>query len=415
MTEQVQYKPLGGTIFTRGLFVLLFFTIIGFSLIAVRFWKGIGAVSNMTDVFPLGIWITYDVATGTALACGGYAIALLVYILNGWHYHSLMRSAILLSFFGYILAGFSVVTDLGRFWNVYNIFMPSRWQFNSALLEVALCIMTYCLVLFIEFLPVILEWIRGLGWGTVSKFADRFAPKLDRVLIYFIVLGMTLPTMHQSSLGSLFLIATSKVHPIWHTMYLPLFFLLNCLFLGYGVVVIESTLSSYIFDREYEVRDLAGLAGTGAWIATMWLTLRVADLAWRGRLGMAFAGGDRYSLSFLIEFLLVAFGTLFLFNPKLRSPRWLFISGVLLIVGGGLYRFNVYLIGFNWTHHWKYFPSLAEFLITMGIIAFEFLAYFTLVKILPVLPAQHKPHPAGRAWQGWQSKVESRSNNWHLP
>jgi len=207
------------------------------------------------------------------------------------------------------------------------------------------------------------------------------------VLIFFIVLGITLPSMHQSSLGSLFLVATSKLHPNWHTGLLPLLFLVNCIFLGYGIVIFESVLSAKAFGRPYEVRELSGLGTIGGWLAVGWMVIRLADLYSRGQLGAAFSG-DHYSRIFLAEFMLIGLGAVFISNSRLRhSPRWLFMSAVMMILGGGLYRFNVYLIGFNANTNWTYFPSLAEFLITVGIVAFEVLAYLIIVKVFPVLPA----------------------------
>ncbi len=402
------------SIFTPAFFVLLLLTLIGFFLVALRFIKGIGAVSNMSDGYPWGIWITYDVATGTAIACGGYAMAILVYIRNQMHYHPMIRSAILTSLFGYGLAGFSVMVDVGRPWNAYNFFIPSKWQINSAMFEVALCVMAYTTVLLIEFLPALLtrleeadrksvhrlvEWLHcktgvapnrlmtRLEW--VQAMASWLRPRLDKVLIFIIVLGITLPTMHQSSLGSLLLIASTKLHPLWHTGFLPLLFLINCVYIGYSICILESVLSSYGFKRPYETKELAGLATIIPWVTVIWLTVVFGDLAWRGQLGKIFAF-DFYAGFFLLEIALVGGGSLILFSAKnRRSVRWLFVSAALIVLGGALYRFNVYLIGFNPGEGWRYFPSLAEFMITIGIIAFEILCYKVLVKILPVLPRLH--------------------------
>src|SRR3974377_1740327 len=148
-----EFQKQEGRILTPSFFVLLAFTLLGMGLILVRCVKGLGAVSNMSDGYPWGIWITYDVATGTAIACGGYALAILVYIGHRLHSPPRIRSCVLTSMFGYGLAGFSVMVDLGRPWNAYNFFVPSKWQANSAMFEVALCVMAYSTVLIIEFLP----------------------------------------------------------------------------------------------------------------------------------------------------------------------------------------------------------------------------------------------------------------------
>jgi len=411
MGHNDEYQKLEGKIFTKSFFILLFVVLVGFFFVGVRYVKGIGAVSNMSDGYPWGIWITYDVATGTAIACGGYAVAILVYIRNRMQYHPLIRSAILTSMFGYGLAGFSVMVDLGRPWNAYNFFIPSKWQANSAMFEVALCVMAYSTVLIIEFLPAILTTIETTKWERIHKIGEwlhpRIAPdaqnmanrlewvkvgaawlkpRLNKVLIFFIVLGITLPTMHQSSLGSLLLIASTKLHPLWHTGFLPLLFLINCVFIGYAIAILESIISCYSFKRPYEVEELAGLAGLIPWVTVIWLSVVVGDLVNRGQMGAALKL-DFYSGFFLTEFLLVGIGSTILFSRKnRRSPRWLFVSAAMIVLGGALYRFNVYLIGFNPGKGWRYFPSFAEIMITVGIVALEILGYKVFVKIFPVLP-----------------------------
>ena len=406
-----QFQKQEGRILTTSFFVLLSLSLLGIILIAVRCVRGIGAVSNMSDGYPWGIWIAYDVATGTAIACGGYAVAILVYIRNHMRYHPLIRSCILTSMFGYGLAGFSVMIDLGRPWNAYNFFVPSKWQVNSAMFEVALCVMAYSTVLIIEFLPAILYSLETSRWrrlqmimtslqpifapdkeavlgkiGYVRAAAAWLRPRLDRVLIFIIVLGITLPTMHQSSLGSMLLIAATKLHPLWHSPLLPLFFLINCIYIGYSIAILESVISSYAFRRPFELRQLSGLAGIIPWLATLWLAVVVGDLSWRGQLGAVWKF-DLYSCFFLLEFALLGFGSLILFSNRNRhSPRWLFVSAALIVLGGALYRFNVYLIGFNPGQGWSYFPSLAEVMISVGIVAIELLGYQVLVKTVPVLP-----------------------------
>jgi Ni/Fe-hydrogenase subunit HybB-like protein len=417
-----EFIRLEGKIFTKSFFVLLTLVVIGFYYIGVRYVKGIGAVSNMSDGYPWGIWIAYDVATGTAIACGGYAMAILIYIRNHWKFHPLIRSALLTSLFGYCLAGFSVMVDLGRYWNSYGFFMPARWQINSAMFEVALCVMAYSTVLVIEFLPAVLwslensrgetlrkvsAWLHprlvpdeaklasGLEW--VRESAAWLRPRLDKVLVFFIVLGITLPTMHQSSLGSLLLIAATKLNPLWHTGFLPLLFLINCIYIGYAIVIMESIISSTAFKREIEFQELAGLSRIIPWLTVIWLSVRIGDLVYRGQVANALRF-DFYSCFFLLEFGLVAGGSMILFSRRMRrSPRWLFITATMIILGGALYRFNVYLIGFNPGQGWHYFPSFAELMITAGVIALEILGYQVLVKVFPVLPNPHKHAANGHA------------------
>jgi Ni/Fe-hydrogenase subunit HybB-like protein len=396
---------------TKPFFALLSLSLVGLFFIAVRFVKGIGAVSNLSDGYPWGIWVAYDVAIGTAIACGGYAVAVLIYIRNRWQYHALIKSAILISLFGSCLAASSVIVDIGRPWNAYGFFVPTHWQPTSAIFELGLGIIAYCAAQAIEFLPgimtllerggpkllrrVVLQFQAGSGEGTRPGGGSEAAPaarslaqtRLNRALIGIVLVGIVLPTMHQSALGSLMLIASTKLHPLWHTAFLPLLFLINCIYLGYAMVVLESIVASKVLEREYERNELAGLARLIPWLTVLWAAIRVGDLVQRDQLSAVFHG-DFYSGFFLAEFFLMALGSAPLFiGEQRRSPRLLFISAALMLLGGGLYRFNVYLIGFNPGTGWHYFPSFAEVMISVGIVALEVLAYQLLIKVLPELPS----------------------------
>jgi Ni/Fe-hydrogenase subunit HybB-like protein len=411
-----EFQKQEGQIFTVSFFTLLTLVLIGAALIGVRCIWGLGAVSNMSDGYPWGIWITYDVAIGTAMACGGYAMALLVYIRNHMRYHPLIRSCILTSLFGYGLAGFSVMVDLGRPWNFYNFFAPSKWQVNSVMFEVALCIMSYTTVLLIELLPAILTSLETSQWRRVRAGLERFQafvpmntdavfgwlerlrtlaawlrPRLDRVLIFFVILGVTLPTMHQSSLGSMLLVAATKLHPLWHTGFLPLLFLINCMYIGFAIAILQLLITAYAFKRPYDLHELSGVARVIPWLTAVWLIVATADLTYRHQWAAAFRF-DLYSCFFLLEYALLIAGSALLLRPGNRhSPRWLYVSAALIVLGGGLYRVNVYMIGFDPGQGWKYFPSLAEIMVTVGIVSLEILGYQVIVKLCPVLPRIHLP------------------------
>jgi Ni/Fe-hydrogenase subunit HybB-like protein len=194
-------KPIGGKIITKPFIVCAVLVAIAGILIIKRFIFGIGAVSNLSDGYPWGIWITYDVVVGTAIACGGYAMALLVYIFNKGEYHPLVRPALMASMFGYTLAGFSILVDIGRYWQAYNMFLPWYSNVNSIMLEVAFCVMLYIFILWMEFSPTFAEWLQAKGLKRM----------LDRVMFVFIAIGVLLPTMHQSSLGTIMVIAGKKL------------------------------------------------------------------------------------------------------------------------------------------------------------------------------------------------------------
>jgi Ni/Fe-hydrogenase subunit HybB-like protein len=375
MSHHDEFEPMGGKILTRPFVAAAVIFILGSFLILKRFFVGLGPVSGMNDGFALGIWIAYDVVVGTAIGCGGYAVALLVYALNRGQYHPLVRSALLTGAFGYTLAGTSVVIDLGRYWNMYNLFLPWRMNFNSALFEIAMCVMAYTMVLWIEFSPAILEKFKP-GW---VRFVNRW-------MFVFIALGMLLPTMHQSSLGSLMIIAGHKLSPLWQTTWLPAFFLITCIAMGYAMVVFESLWSSVGFRRPLETPMLARLAGIIPWLLGIYLVGRFVELASRGALGHALQF-DLCGIMFWIENILYIIPIVVLASAKRRSdPRTLFLSALSALFAGSIYRFNVYLVGLYPGFGWRYFPSTSELLITFGIISIEIMGYLFIVKKLSVLP-----------------------------
>lgn len=377
-------------IFTKTFFITLVFVLVAVALVCYRLANGIGVVSNLSDGNPWGIWLAYDVAVGTAFACGGYVLAITVYVLNNFKYHTLIRSAVLASMFGYALAGLSVMIDIGRYWNAYGFFMPSRWQGNSVMFEVALCVMAYTVILIIEFMPAVFEGLADKG----HAWAKSAYNKLDKVLIFIIALGVLLPTMHQSSLGSMLIISGYKLNPMWQTMFLPLLFLGNAILMGFSIIGFETTLSSVGFRRPFET-EVITLSKVIPVVAAAWLIIRFISVTTSGAWGYAFSFSG-LALVFWAEILLVAIPAFILqFTKWGNSPSGIFASSFMLMLGGGLYRFSVYIIGFNpGSGYNTYFPSINELLITLGIIALEILGYITLVKLFPVLPnlAAHKKH-----------------------
>jgi Ni/Fe-hydrogenase subunit HybB-like protein len=387
-------KPLGGEVLTKPFKVLA--GIFGFSvlLIIYRYFTGIGAVSNLSDGYPWGIWIAYDVVAGTAIACGGYSLALMVYVFNKGQYHALVRPALLASMFGYTLAGASIMVDIGRYWNAYNLFSPWHANVNSIMFEVAFCVTAYIFVLWIEFSPAFLDGIskykRGLPAFVQNWNVEGLRTTLSKWLFVFIAIGVLLPTMHQSSLGSLMLIGGWKVHPLWQTGFLPLLFLISAITMGYAIVIFESLFASVGFRRAAETPLLAKVAGVMPWLIGIYLIIRFADVAVRGALGLAFRF-DLQSLMFWVENALYVAALVFVAPPASRMKnRSLFLGGFFMLVAGTVYRFNAFLVGFNPGNNWSYFPSFAETMITLGIISFEIMAYLYIVKKFPVLPkAEH--------------------------
>jgi Ni/Fe-hydrogenase subunit HybB-like protein len=378
-------QPVGGPVLTRSFRVLL---ALAGAMAVVTLWRavaGLGATTALNDGYPWGLWIAFDVVTGTALACGGYAGALLVYILNRGRYHRLVRPAILTAALGYSMAGFSVMVDVGRPWLAWQLPLFWKWNLSSILLEVALCIMAYTVVLWLELSPAFLEAGRTSRWPKVSHFSQRALPAMEKSLLWIVALGMLLPTMHQSSLGSLLLLSGPKLHPLWNTPWLPLLFLMACIFMGYAALIFEATLSRHFFGRPWETPMLGKLSYAMTWVVLAFGAFRLGELGWRGELGRLLRM-DRYAVFFALEMalLLVPLGIL-ASRPRRYDPRHLFVAAMLLMLAGGLYRFDTFLIAYNPGPQWSYFPAVPELLFTIGLVALEIAIYVAVVKKFPIL------------------------------
>ncbi|MBF0334065.1 MAG: Ni/Fe-hydrogenase cytochrome b subunit [Alphaproteobacteria bacterium] len=379
--------PLGGSLVTPVTVICALLSAIAVYFLAKRFIFGLGAVTNINDGFPWGVWIAWDVVIGTALACGGYSMALLVYIMNKGRYHPLVRPALLASLFGYTLGGASVMFDLGRYWNFYHIFTPGLAHPDSVMFEVAVCISLYIMVMWVEFSPAFFD---RFGWTGMKTLVER-------LMFAFIGLGVLLPSMHQSSLGSLLVVFGHQIHPLWQTPLLPLLFLLSAIAMGFAVVVFESTLATSGFRLKSETRLLAGIASVMNGLLAAYLVVRFGDLAVSGKLGLAFSSGF-LSLMFWLEIAFFALPLLLLQGARRNQARCLFIGAVSMLLGGGLYRMDGFLVAYQTGAGWTYFPSLPELMVTIGLIAFEVLAYIVLVRVLPVLhPNKSEPAVAAAA------------------
>lgn len=353
-----------------------------FAVLFVRFIFGLGAVTNLNDGYPWGIWVVFDVVIGSAFACGGFSVAMLAYIFNRGEYHPLVRPALLASLFGYTLAGVGVIFDLGRFWNFWHILWPTYANPNSVMFEVALCISCYIIVMWIEFSPVFME-----QWGLkVQK------KKLEKVLFFFIALGTLLPMMHQSSLGTLLVVMGPQVNPLWQTPILPLLYLLTAVTIGYGVVLFESCLAASAYRREIEMHLLQPMAKVMLGLLAAFLVVRWGDLVLRGALGHAFAASLEAAFFWLEMACFVLPYALIGSAAARRNPARLFLAGVAIMAGGVLLRVNGFLIGYDTGPGWNYFPSIAEMLVTIGMFAVEVLGYILITRRFPVLPRPEAAH-----------------------
>lgn len=393
--DNLKPMPVGGKFFTGPMKIVFAVFLAGFAAIAYRFLVGIGPVSGMNDGYPWGIWIAYDVVTGTAIACGGYAVAILCYVFNKGKYHPLVRPAVLTSALGYSLAGFSIIFDVGLYWNIWKVPVQFwNWNANSALLEVALCVMAYCVVLWLELVPAILEKFEADEKSGMYSLAKSVTPVLNKALPFILALGLLLPTMHQSSLGSLMLTSVGKLHKLWHTPLLPLLFLISVVAMGYGAVILESQVAARAFKRPKETKILGDMSIVMVYLIFAYLAIRLLDIVLRGRLGLIFQF-NLPSFMFLVEMALFIASAVMLLDKEARyKAKVQFQAGMMMVIAGALYRFDAYLVAWNPGGNFSYFPSVLEQLMTYGVIALEIMGYVWFVRTFPILggavPASQK-------------------------
>ncbi len=373
--------PVGGKLFNTATVICGVLIALMVAVLITRFLFGLGAVTNLNDGYPWGLWVVGDVVIGSALACGGFAVAMLVYIFNKGEYHPLVRPALLASLFGYTLAGVGVIFDLGRWWNFWHIFWPGYANPSSVMFEVALCISAYIIVMWIEFSPAFFE-----QWG--MKDARK---KLNRVLFFIIALGTLLPMMHQSSLGTLLVVMGGQVNALWQTPVVPLLYLLTAVAIGYGVVLFEACVASSAYRREIETHLLNPMAKVMLGVLGVYLAVRFGDLIVRGALGNAFKA-NLEAVSFWVENLLfLAPFALIGSADARRNPARLFLAGIAIMLGGVFLRINGFLIGYDTGPGWNYFPSVGELVVTLGMFAIEVLGYIVITRRFPVLPREAVP------------------------
>ena len=403
--EQLQ-RPLN----TPGVRVLLLLIAVGVAVAAVRFRSGLGAVTHLDDRFPWGLWIAVDVATGVALAAGGFTTAALAHIFHRRQYESLVRPALLTAVLGYTFVALGLAVDLGRYYNIWHPVLPSMWSGHSPLFEVAMCVMAYLTVLYIELIPILVERFSGrvrlpgllaVLDRPVEGFLRLFDATLGRVMAVFIILGVVLSCLHQSSLGTLMLLAPSKMHPLWRTPILPLLFLLSAVAVGLAMVVFESLLVSRTFHRRPEMDVLGSVAKIIPVLLLVYLGFKVADLAIRGALPRILEGSFA-SIAFLVEVVVgVAVPIAMFASTRVRrSPRLLLTAATLTVLGVAWNRIDVFLVAYTPPYAtYRYVPSFGEVAVTVGLIAALVLLYRVLVTVLPILPAEDdaaQDHPDQR-------------------
>ena len=399
MSDFLKPVPVKKKFFTPGVIVLCILALNGLTFLAVRFLFGIGSVTNLNNQYPWGIWIGIDVAAGVALAAGGFTSAALGHILHREHFHSIVRPALLTAMLGYTFVAIGVFVDLGRWYNIWHPIV--MWNGNSALFEVGICVMIYVSVLYIEFLPIVTE--RFIGKVKLPGFLsflikpiDKFLRILDKglskTIFIFIILGVVLSTLHQSSLGTLMIIAGPKMHPLWQTPVLPLLFLLSAISVGFPMVIFESLTASKSLGLKQEMEVLTPLGYTVAPLLGIYLAFKIGDMFIRETF-VYLTEINTASVMFTIEVVVGIIIPLRMFLSKkvLKSPPLLYTASSLVIFGVLINRINNFIVAYTPPYSFgSYFPSIGEISVTVGFIALLVLLYRIVVLNFPVISLPDK-------------------------
>ncbi|MEW6507965.1 MAG: NrfD/PsrC family molybdoenzyme membrane anchor subunit [Bacteroidota bacterium] len=394
MSEKMKPVPLPRRYFTPTVIILSFVAAVGILFVIARLIFGLGAVTNLSNEFPWGIWIGIDVAAGVALAAGGFTTAALGHIMHKEEYHLITRPALLTALLGYTFVAISVAIDLGRYYYIWHPLI--MWNGNSALFEVGMCVMIYLTVLYIEFLPIVSE--RFIGRVnlpgllkrfniTIDKLLRALDRGLDKTMFIFIIAGVVLSCLHQSSLGTLMIIAGPKMHPLWQTPILPLLFLLSAMAVGFPMVIFESYLTSKSFRLKPETTIMSNLGNMVAPLLGIYLSFKLGDMVIRQTF-VYLTEFNTASVMFVIEIVIGVIVPLRLFmSPQIhKSPLGLTLAAFLVIFGVFLNRINNFIVAYNPPYQFQnYFPSIGEISVTAGFIALEILLFRAFVMIFPIV------------------------------
>jgi len=355
--------------------VLLAFVGIAVLVALYRLVVGLGPTTNLSDEWPWGLWIGFDLLCGIALAGGGFSTALIVHVLHKDKYLPIARAALLTSLIGYIIALISLLMDIGRWTNFWRPFF--YWGYHSVLFEVFWCISLYTTIQVLEFGDIFLERVKILPLKKILKPA----------LIPLTILGIVLPTLHQSSLGSLYIVAVDRLYPLWWSMLIPFFFVWSAFFLGPAMVTIEGTLASRAYKRKPELPIFQSLTKVTMWMLIVYLIVKIFDLNYRGVTGLAFNGSFESNM-FLIELGAFVIVPIIMYAiPAIRTKLWGVVSASILVVVGVIFnRMNVVFTGMaNSVPGSSYFPSIFEWLLTIGLWSALILTYLFVVENFPIL------------------------------
>lgn len=367
-----------------GTSILSVLVLLGLAVMIYRFINGLGAVSNLSDGRPWGLWISFDLYCGVALAAGGFTLAGAVYIFRLERYHPVVRPAILTAFLGYTLVILALLVDLGQPWYIWHIII--NWNVHSPLFEVGMCVLTYTIVLALEFSPAVFEGLNRSNLPVVKRINWRIPWGVIRAIqIPLVIAGVVLSTLHQSSLGSMLLMMPTTLHALWYSPILPILFLVSAIAVGPAMVIFESTLSNRIFGHSLETNVLSGLAKIIPYILGLFLLLKFFELMAVGEIGLIFTAYP-YNLLWWGEIIIGSILPIILFSiPDIRrSRKGVFWTSVLVILGLMFNRFNVSMLALGMRPGYVYFPHWMEFAVSIGLVADALLVVWLAHRFLPI-------------------------------
>ncbi len=370
---------------------------VGIVLIALRFYKGLGAVTNLSQDYPWGIWIGFDVITGVAFAGGAYVLTFVVHILKFEKYEPIVRATVLNGFLAYVFYAGALLLDLGRPWNVINPIIGNSFGLSSVLFLVAWHFLLYMICEFLEFAPAVAEWLR---WDRVRKVVAGLTTGA-------VVFGITLSTLHQSGLGALFLLAPAKIHPLWWSHNIPVLFFVSSIFAGLSMVILESTFTHKIFHHRMDEHHrnghdeiILGLSKGCIGALFAYLFLKVIDFVHGQRWTYLDGGMGAWYLLEVIGFVAAPIA-LFWVGLRRKNVRLVQATAFVTALGVILNRLNISVIAFKWNAPVRYYPSWMEIWVTLAVISMELWAFRWVVNRMPVFSryqAEETPgEPAGEA------------------
>lgn len=354
--------------------------IVGLIILYFRFVYGLGSVTNLSQDFPWGLWIGFDVVTGVAFAGGSYVVTFVVYVMRNEKYHSIVRVTVLNGLLAYVFYAGALVLDLGRPWHIVNPIIGNSFGFNSVLFLVSWHFLLYMIAMFVEFSPVIAEWAQ---LEKVRKF-------LSGLTLGAVIFGITLSILHQSGLGALFLMAKPKIHPLWYSEFIPVLFFVSSIYAGLSMIIFEGTISHKVFkhligegSHHHYDEIILGLAKGAAITMFVYYFFQALIFIHEKRWELI---NDFWGYWYLVEVIGFVLIPCFMFAYAVRNRNLglIKVASVMAMLGIILNRLNVSVIAFRWYAVDHYYPSWEEIVVTLMVISVEIWVLRWIVTRMPV-------------------------------